>query len=324
MSPDGFEQGSPTAVALPVFHDPTSGFPLYGSWLAGNAAHVTPPAKELVLRVSQLPPYRLSDFLDRPQHINLREGEVPSLRCPECEAWHSIKRNLLTPHYPEPGKRCSGSARVIDLGDLTLEEWREKWGAALYEGSLEAGSRRSKQQFHKPATPVGQAVHRLPYTAQTLPLERARQAIARHQVDCKICSGGRKCRMPKVLAQREAGRAGLEALERALRAVARHRVACDDCGKGQFCPMGYELAERKAWTAQTREDVVRQQVREQQEEQSWERRRDRRLASRRASDWRRVGPAVRRTDQVRAQRPAGTGSPNDHTSVPLEPVHVSR
>ncbi|MFG2463360.1 hypothetical protein ACGFWE_40795 [Streptomyces sp. NPDC048523] len=130
--------------------------------------------------------------------------------------------------------------------------------------------------------------------------------------------------MPAVLAQREAGRAGLEALERALRAVAHHRVACADCQTGRFCPLGYELAERKAWTEQTREDVARQQVREQREEQSWERGRDRRLASRRASDWRRVEPAVRRTDRVRAQSPAGTDSPNDHTSVPLDPIHISR
>ncbi|MFG2681260.1 hypothetical protein [Streptomyces sp. NPDC048392] len=200
----------------------------------------------------------------------------------------------------------------------------EEWGAALVDGALEAGSRRSKQQFHKPATPAGQAVHRLPYTGQLTPLERARQAIAEHQAKCKICSGGRRCRMPRILAQAEAGRAGLAALDRALQAVARHRVACADCGRGEFCPMGFELAERRAWTTQAREDVVRQQVREQQEEQAWERRRDRRLAGRRASDWRRVGPAVRRTDQERVRRPAGTAAPNDHTSVPLEPVHVSR
>lgn len=317
MSPDGVEQGSQdsSCAACPPRSD---------QWVSAvrllvgrERSPCHSPAKEPALRVSKLPPYRLSDF--RPQNVNLREGEVPTLRCPECEAWHSIKRSLLTPHYPEPGKRCLGSARRIEF-DMTVEEW----GAALVEGALEAGSRRSKQQFHKPATPAGQAVHRLPYTGQMLPLERARQAIARHEADCKICSGGKKCRMPRVLAQREAGRAGLEALERALRAVARHRVACADCRKGQFCPMGYELAERRAWTEQTREDVERQQVREQKEEQGWERRRDRRLASRRASDWRRVGPAVRRTDQVRAQRPAGTDSPNDHTSVPLEPVHVSR
>jgi hypothetical protein len=199
----------------------------------------------------------------------------------------------------------------------------EEWGAALVEGDLEAGARRSAQQFSKPATPAGQAVHRLSYTGQMSPLERARQAIARHQVDCKVCSGGKRCRMPVVLAQREAGRTGLEALERALRAVARHRVACANCKKGQFCPMGYELAERKAWTVQTREDIARQQIREQQEEQSWERGRDRRIARRRASDWRRVEPAVRRADRDRAQRPAHTDFPTDHTSVPLEPIHVS-
>ncbi|MEU9413238.1 hypothetical protein AB0E08_47165 [Streptomyces sp. NPDC048281] len=269
------------------------------------------------MRVSKLPPYRLSDL--RPQNVNLREGEVPSLRCPECEAWHSIQRSLLTPHYPEPGKRCLGSARRI-VFDMTVEEW----GAALVEGCLEAGARRSARQFHKPATPEGQPVHRLPYTAQTLPLERARQAIARHQAECKICSDGKKCRMPVVLAQHAAGRAGLEALERALRAVARHRVGCADCRRGQFCPMGYELAERKTWTGQTREDVEHQQIRDQKEQQSWERDRDRRFARRRGSDWRRVEPAVRRTDRVREQRPAGTDSPNDHTSVPLEPVHISR
>ncbi|WP_189268684.1 hypothetical protein [Streptomyces fuscichromogenes] len=199
----------------------------------------------------------------------------------------------------------------------------EEWGAALVEGALEAGARRSAQQFSKPTPPAGQPIHRLAYTGQTAPLERARQAVARHQVDCKICSGGKKCRMPVVLAQHEAGRAGLEALERARQAVARHRVGCADCRRGQFCPMGYELAERKAWTEQTREDVERQQIRDQKEEQSWERDRDRRLARRRGSDWRRVAPAVRRTDRVREQRPVGTNSPNDHTSVPLEPVHFS-
>ncbi|ALV39302.1 hypothetical protein AS200_45280 (plasmid) [Streptomyces sp. CdTB01] len=265
------------------------------------------------MRVSKLPPYRLSDF--RPQHVNLREGEVPTLRCPECEGWHSIKRSLLTPHYPQPGKRCSGSARRI-VFDMTVEEW----GAALVEGALEAGARRSKQQFHKPAPPSGQPVHRMSHTVQLSPLERARQAIARHQAGCKICSGGKRCRMPRILAQSEAGRAGLAALERALRAVARHRVACADCKSGQFCPMGFELAERAAWTEQTREDVVRQQVREQREEQNWERGRDRRIALRRASDWRRVERDVRRTDRERAQRPAGAESPNDHTNVPLEPI----
>ncbi|WP_454314426.1 hypothetical protein [Streptomyces phaeoluteigriseus] len=200
----------------------------------------------------------------------------------------------------------------------------EEWGAALVEGALEAGARRSKQQFHKPAPPAAQPVHRMSHTVQMSPLERARQAIARHQADCKICSGGKRCRMPRILAQSAAGRAGLAALDRALQAVARHRVACADCKKGQYCPMGFELAERKAWTEQTREDVVRQQVREQREEQSWERGRDRSHARRRASDWRRVGPAVRRTDRERAQRPADTDSPNNHTSVPLEPIHVSR
>lgn len=274
------------------------------------------------MRISKLPPYRLSDF--RPQHVNLRVGEIPQVKCPECECWHSIQRSLLTPHYPQPGQRCSGSARRIDFGDLTLEEWREKWGAALVEGDLEARARRSARQFHKPAPPTGQAIHRLSHTAQMLPLERARQAIARHQVDCKICSGGKKCRMPVVLAQREAGRAGLAALERALRAVARHRVACGDCHQGQFCPIGFELAERKAWMAQAREDVVRQQVRQQREEQGWERGRDRRNARERVSGWRRVEPAVRRTDWERAQRPADADSPNNHTKVPLEPIHVAR
>ncbi|KMS74210.1 hypothetical protein ACM01_14920 [Streptomyces viridochromogenes] len=268
------------------------------------------------MRVSKLPPYRLSDF--RPQHVNLREGEVPSLKCPECKSWHSIRRSLLTPHYPEPGKRCSGSARRIDF-DITVEEW----GQALVEGDLEARARRSARQFHKPAPPVGQPVHCMSRTAQLSPLERARQAIARHQAGCKICSGGKRCQMPRILAQSEAGGAGLAALDRALRAVARHRVACAGCKKGQFCPLGYELAERKAWTEQTREDVVRQQVRDQREEQTWERGRDRRHARRRASDWRRVEPAVRRIDRDRAQRPTDTDSPNDHTSVPLEPIHVS-
>jgi hypothetical protein len=263
----------------------------------------------------------------KPQDLNLRDGEKRQIRCPECETWRFLKRSMIETHHPgqedlrkgERAPRCPGSARLVDFTGLTVEQW----GAALVEGDLEASARRSVQQFHKPSTPVGQAVHRLAYTGQMTPLERARQAIARHQANCMICTGGRRCRMPRALAQAEAGRAGLAALDRALQAVARHRVACADCRNGQFCPLGYELAERRAWATQTREDVVRQQVRDQREELSRERSRGRRHARRRASDWRRVEPAVRRTDRARAQRPADTDSPNDHTSVPLDPIYVS-
>ncbi|WP_238431836.1 hypothetical protein [Streptomyces cavernae] len=276
------------------------------------------------MRPSPLPPYLAREL--KPQDLNLRDGEKPMIVCPECGTWRFLKRSMIQAHHPgqedlkkgERAPRCLGSARLVDFSGLTVEEW----GAALVEGDLEAGARRSKQQFSKPTPPSGQAVHRLPRTTQT-PLERARQAIARHQVDCKICSGGKKCRMTVLLAQREAGRAGLAALERALRAVARHRVGCDDCRRGEFCPLGYELAERRVWTEETRADVVQKQIREQQEEQSWERGRDRRHARRRARDWRRLESDVRRTDRARAQRPVGTDSPNDHTSVPLEPIHVS-
>jgi hypothetical protein len=281
--------------------------------------------RESFVRPSPLPPYLAREL--KPQDLNLRDGEKPMIRCPECETWRFLKRSMIKPHHPgqedlkkgERAPRCLGSARLVDFDGLTVEQW----GATLIEGDLEAGARRSRQQFHKPTPPAGQPVHRMSHTAQMSPLERARQAIAQHQADCKICSGGKQCRMPRILAQRAAGRVGLEALERALRAIARHRVACADCEKGQFCPMGYELAERKAWTAQTREDIVRQQIREQRGEQSWERGRDRRNARRRTEEWRRLEPAVRRTDLDRAQRPAGTDSSSGHTSVPLEPMPVS-
>lgn len=297
-----------------------------GRLLGGGERSECHTNREFFVRPSPLPPYLAREL--KPQDLNLRDGEQPMIRCPECGTWRFLKRSMIKTHHPgqedlekgERAPRCPGSARLVDFTGLTVEQW----GAALVEGDLEAGARRSRQQFHKPAPPAGQAVHRLPYTGQMRPLERARQAIARHQADCKICSGGKRCRMPRILAQSEAGRAGLAALGRALRAVARHRVACADCKNGEFCPMGFELAERRAWTEQTREDVVRQQVRDEREEQAWESDRDRRSARRRASDWRRVEPAVRRTDRERAQRPADTDSPNTHTSVPLEPIHVSR
>ncbi|MEU5297981.1 hypothetical protein [Streptomyces umbrinus] len=264
----------------------------------------------------------------KPQDLNLRDGEQPMIRCPECGTWRFLKRSMIKTHHPgqedlkkgERAPRCPGSARLVDFTGLTVEQW----GAALVEGGREAGARRSKQPFSKPAPPAGRPVHRMAHAAQMVPLERARQAIARHQADCKACRGGGRCRMPKVLAQREAGRTGLVALERALRAVARHRGGCAHCKQGQYCLMGYELAERKAWAEQTRDDMARQQVREQREEQGWERGRDRRNSRKRASDWRRLEPAVRRADRERAQRPAGTDSPNGHTHVPLELVHLSR
>ncbi|MET8955496.1 hypothetical protein [Streptomyces sp. NPDC004533] len=247
------------------------------------------------MRISKLPPYRLSDF--RPQHLNLRDGEVQTLKCPECESWRSISRGALTPHYPEPQKRCSGSARRI-IFDITVEQW----GAALVEGEREAGARRSRQQFHKPAPPAGQPVHRMAYTAQMSPLERARQAIARHQASCKNCRNCVPCRMPKVLAEREAGRSGLAALERAHAAVARHRRGCAECRHGHYCPLGYELAERKSWTEQTRESVTSQQTREQQEERSRERGREGQQSRRRVQQWRQALPAVERTDRERREQ----------------------
>jgi hypothetical protein len=247
------------------------------------------------MRISKLPPYRLSDF--RPHHVNLRDGEVPTLKCPECKSWHSIRRSLLTPHYPEPKKRCSGSARRI-IFDITVEQW----GAALAEGDLEAGARRSAQQFHKPTPPTGQPVHRMAYTAQKSPIERARQAIARHQTNCKNCRNRIPCRMPKLLAEREAGRSGLAALERALASLARHRGECADCRQGRYCPRGYELAERKSWTEQTRESVTSQQTREQREERSWERGREAQQTRRRTQQWRQVFPAVEATDRERREQ----------------------
>lgn len=252
------------------------------------------------MRPSPLPPYRLSEF--KPQHVNLRDGEKPMIVCPECETWRIVRRGMVWPHHPrkeglkkgERAPRCSGSARRI-IFDITVEQW----GAALVEGEREAGARRSAQQFHKPAPPAGQPVHRMAYTAQMSPLERARQAIARHQTSCKNCGNRFPCRMPKVLAEREAGRSGLAALERALAAVARHRRGCADCRRGHYCPLGYELAERKSWTEQTRESVTSQQTREQREERSWERGREAQQSRRRAQQWRQVLPAVQRTDRER-------------------------
>ncbi|MEU0031707.1 hypothetical protein [Streptomyces sp. NPDC006335] len=247
------------------------------------------------MRISKLPPYRLSSF--RPQHVNLRDGEVRTLKCPECKEWHSLSRSVLTPHYPEPKKRCSGSARRI-IFDITVEQW----GAALVEGDLEAGARRSAQQFHKPAPPTGQPVHRMAYTAQMSPIERARQAIARHQASCKNCRNRVPCRMPRLFAEREAGRSGLAALERALASLARHRQGCADCRQGRYCPRGYELAERKSWTEQTRESVTSQQTREQREERNWERGRDALQTRRRTQQWRKVLPDVEATDRERREQ----------------------
>lgn len=104
------------------------------------------------MRPSSLPAYRVSQL--RPQHLNLREGERRSVRCPECGTWRMIRRGMVWPHQVDDdlglgSLRCSGSARRVVM-DLTVQQWEQR----LAEGTAAVAPRRATQVSPKPSAPA--------------------------------------------------------------------------------------------------------------------------------------------------------------------------
>ncbi|TMR27355.1 hypothetical protein [Actinomadura geliboluensis] len=111
-----------------------------------------------VIRLSSLPP-NLVSMSDR--------GGCTLVGCPDCGAWRSVKRSMITPHrgpdvpgadawpneFRPPAPWCPGSGQKVRV-DLTFEEWR----ARLEEGCRQSGQRRRTRVMPRPKPPVARAV----------------------------------------------------------------------------------------------------------------------------------------------------------------------
>ncbi|WP_371098880.1 hypothetical protein [Streptomyces sanglieri] len=253
------------------------------------------------MRPSPRPALLASEIL--PQNLNLRDGEVHTVRCPDCEAWRPIKRSMIAPHRvgddPAPGPRrynhgdntprpragrCPGSAQLIKM-NISVEQW----GRALLDAESIAASRRSARQFYKPLAEAQVPVSRMARAPKSQPVQFFQTELN-------------------------------TAHQRSLEAVVHHRSSCTACQAGRFCRIGRQLEERHTWTEETREEQRAQQAREQRADQRWERSRDEDQARRRAAQWaERGGKAVETANNRCAKRTPGARSGFRGPQVPVAP-----
>ncbi|MCX4625066.1 MULTISPECIES: hypothetical protein [Streptomyces] len=142
----------------------------------------------------------------RPENVNVREGEVKSLVCPDCRTWRRLMgdtklkiREHCRSDKVAVGKkhdRCPGSNQVVQL-DITIEQWSERMLAA----DSTATGRRSARQHYKPLPAPAKPVTKLLPTAQT-----ALTAYREHFKKCQAsgapgrCTGSLRCAVGAKLA----------------------------------------------------------------------------------------------------------------------------
>ncbi|OSZ61281.1 hypothetical protein OQI_06110 [Streptomyces pharetrae CZA14] len=136
-----------------------------------------------------------------PQEINLREGEMKSIKCPDCRTWRrlmgdttlKIREHCISDKVADGEKhvRCDGSNQVVVL-DISVEQWSE----AVLAADSTATGRRSGRVIRKPRASVPTPVHRLgsmpgPSTRLISARTQARNAVNRHRSECGVCRTGR-------------------------------------------------------------------------------------------------------------------------------------
>ncbi|MFE7119104.1 hypothetical protein ACFU99_27175 [Streptomyces sp. NPDC057654] len=204
------------------------------------------------LKLSTLPAHR----------INLRDGERRSVVCPDCEAWHPIRRGKIWPHHLDSTERghraprCPGSGRRIEM-DLDIKRWARK----AAEADASAAGRRAERAVRKPRPQPAPALHQMAPTVRQL-----RAALEEHSFKrCLHCRAG-NCRTAAELrarirrvAQPEPPAPRYAQLRTALM---QHRADCTACKAGKPCVPARRLADRMAdlvqgRTRSTRPDLCR-------------------------------------------------------------------
>ncbi|MGW4359469.1 hypothetical protein ACWEKU_12015 [Streptomyces californicus] len=169
------------------------------------------PGRIRTKRDNRRPPLLLSTI--KPQNINVREGEVMSIVCSDCERWlrimgdtqlkireHCTRECAAGDTSSEEHTRCPGSNQPVQL-DISVEQWGEKVLAA----DSTATGRRSARQHYKPLaqppTPIYRLADRGPQGTPTLHrlLEHARQAVDQHRTACSLCTAGGRCETGRAL-----------------------------------------------------------------------------------------------------------------------------
>lgn len=111
-----------------------------------------------------------------PQDINIREGEIKSVVCPDCQTWRRLTGETKL-KIREHGDDCPGSNQVVKL-DMSVEQWSE----AMIAADSTAAGRRSARQHYKPLPAQAK-----PITQMTPAPVKASDALTAYSVHLKTC-----------------------------------------------------------------------------------------------------------------------------------------
>lgn len=208
--------------------------------------------------------------------FTLHPGERITIECPDCRTWRPVDRGMVRPHrLTDHGReaerkdkrgrgrdeRCQGSAQRFVV-DITVAQWVER----VQEANREAGGRRSNKVIRKPKVGAAAPVSRIGSIAKAQP----------KRADLRLVT-----------------------VERARAAAAGHRMGCTVCTGYVRCETGRELEVRLAETEASWTLAREQQGRRETEERDVEQVLTADRGQQRIAGWRRVGPAMTRTDAER-------------------------
>ncbi|MGA4846682.1 hypothetical protein ACOBQB_10590 [Streptomyces sp. G5(2025)] len=173
-----------------------------------------------------------------PQDINIREGEVKSIVCPDCRTWRritgetklKIREHCISDKVAEGRKhvRCDGSNQVVKL-DISVEQWSE----AMLAADSTATGRRSARQHYKPLPVPAKPVTKM--SPVSMSVADALAAYREHFRKCRVssmvgrCSGTYRCtdgtRLAAVYAELERTEPDRQRKDRAAEKLARYRTS---------------------------------------------------------------------------------------------------
>ncbi|MFI6143659.1 hypothetical protein ACIBCC_36395 [Streptomyces griseus] len=155
------------------------------------------PGRVRTKRDNRREPLLLSTI--QPQNINVREGEVLTIVCPDCETWRrlmgatqfKIREHCLrgcTGHTAESEEhpRCPGSNQPVRL-DISIEQWGE---AMLAADSTATGRRSARQHFKPIPAPAKPVMQMSPFPTAS---GEALAAYRDHLRRCRSTASGSRC-----------------------------------------------------------------------------------------------------------------------------------
>lgn len=158
----------------------------------------TRPGRVRTKRDNRRAPLLLSTI--KPENVNVREGELKSLVCPDCRTWRRLmgETNLKIREHCRSDKvaegekhvRCDGSNQAVQL-DISIEQWSE----AMLAADSTATGRRSARQHYKPLPAPAKPVTKM----AALTAQAALAAYREHFKKCQAgsapgrCTGSQRC-----------------------------------------------------------------------------------------------------------------------------------